>query len=629
MKFCQNKKMKTVLQKVIAFQLGILLVIGTLGIIDVPAQAGSMFIGPIICGDSSWTLNGDTVTITGKGTVESIPKAARNSYDQKAMVTKYCSKIVVDGSFTKIGENAFDGFYNVTSISLPKSVKTIGENAFKNCVALKNITLPSDLTSVGEYSFYGCSSLEGIKLPNGVTSVGNFSFSGCKNMRYLVVPDSLKGTEYNKLIVAISNTPALVVVCSEDHWMKSGEYTKDLCINNHKKNTYDVDAGANLKYSYEPVSGKLTISGKGAYNSGFTFRCAPLVESVVLSDYTSSSFSLYSEKPKSSGLYEKLKSVELSSSVTKLSDYAFCGCGELKEIIINSGVTSISDTAFSGASKTVIIGAAGSKAESYAKENGMTFKEHDHTGCGTVVSGKTVCSVCGQTLSGESSGNPDNPSKPSGGSDNKKDDTTKPKDGTTNPSDGGNNGGKVTKITGVGTISADGKTLTDENGKKYTVEEKITSVQLKKGLSVASKKSKAKFKILKVTKKNGKVTGGTVAYVAPYNKNTTSATVPKLVKLAGVKFTVTNVGANCFAGCKKLTKVCIEANVTKCGAKAFYNCAKLKSVTIRSKKISSFGTSSFKGVNAKVKIKVPKARLKKYKKLINKSKAPKTAKITS
>ena len=55
---------------------------------------------------------------------------------------------------------------------------------------------------------------------------------------------------------------------------------------------------------------------------------------------------------------------------------------------------------------------------------------------------------------------------------------------------------------------------------------------------------------------------------------------------------------------------------------------KLVGNTIKSKKITSFGQNAFKGINSKAKIKVPKSKYKKYKKMIKKAKTPKKVKIT-
>ena len=183
---------------------------------------------------------------------------------------------------------------------------------------------------------------------------------------------------------------------------------------------------------------------------------------------------------------------------------------------------------------------------------------------------------------------------------------------------------------GVGTISADGKILTDTTGKKYYVAAKVTAAQLKANLMVADKKSGGKYKITKLTKnkKTKKVTGGTVTYMAPYNRNCTKATMPEFVKIAGVKFKVTALNKDAFKNCKKIKTVTIGKNITKIGANAFSGCAKLQSVSIKATGLKSIGGNAFKGISAKAKFKVPKKQYTKYSKMIKKAKAPKTAKIS-
>ena len=187
-----------------------------------------------------------------------------------------------------------------------------------------------------------------------------------------------------------------------------------------------------------------------------------------------------------------------------------------------------------------------------------------------------------------------------------------------------------TSVDGVGTISADGKILTDTTGKKYYVAAKVTASQLKANLMVADKKSGGKYKITKLTKnkKTKKVTGGTVTYMAPYNRNCTKATMPEFVKIAGVKFKVTALNKNAFKNCKKIKNVTIGKNITKIGANAFSGCAKLQSVSIKATGLKSIGGNAFKGISAKARFKVPKKQYTKYSKMIKKAKAPKTAKIS-
>lgn len=58
--------------------------------------------------------------------------------------------------------------------------------------------------------------------------------------------------------------------------------------------------------------------------------------------------------------------------------------------------------------------------------------------------------------------------------------------------------------------------------------------------------------------------------------------------------------------------------VTKIAKKAFYNCRNLKQITVKATGIKKVGKKAFKGTNKQLKIKVPKKKLKAYKKLFGK-----------
>ncbi|MCR5104268.1 MAG: leucine-rich repeat domain-containing protein [Eubacterium sp.] len=183
-------------------------------------------------------------------------------------------------------------------------------------------------------------------------------------------------------------------------------------------------------------------------------------------------------------------------------------------------------------------------------------------------------------------------------------------------------------VPGVGSISADGKILTDTDGATYLVANRVTADKLKKNVAIADKKTSGKYRITKLVKKNGKVTGGTVQYMAPYNKNCKLISATNKIKLAGVTFTVTSIAPNCAKGCEKLNKVVIGKEVTQIGANAFKDCKSLKSIIIQSPSLKKIGSNAFKGINSKAKFKVPKKKLNQYTKLIKKAGAPKKAKIT-
>ena len=108
-----------------------------------------------------------------------------------------------------------------------------------------------------------------------------------------------------------------------------------------------------------------------------------------------------------------------------------------------------------------------------------------------------------------------------------------------------------------------------------------------------------------------------IAYVSS-KANKTSVNVPAEVKIGNKKYKVTEIKANAFKNNKKLKKVTIGKNIKKIGKNAFYGCKNLKKITVKTTKLTkkSIGKNAFAKMNAKAKVKVPKKKLKVYKKIL-------------
>lgn len=62
---------------------------------------------------------------------------------------------------TAIGDNAFKGAHDVTSVTLPlTTITSIGEYAFNDCTGLTEFTLPASIISIGQKAFYYCDNLK-------------------------------------------------------------------------------------------------------------------------------------------------------------------------------------------------------------------------------------------------------------------------------------------------------------------------------------------------------------------------------------------------------------------------------------------------------------------------------------
>lgn len=92
---------------------------------------------------------------------------------------------------------------------------------------------------------------------------------------------------------------------------------------------------------------------------------------------------------------------------------------------------------------------------------------------------------------------------------------------------------------------------------------------------------------------------------------------------------VTTIGNRAFYKCSSFARIVIPAKVKKIGKQAFYGCKKLKRITVKTTKLSSktVGKKAFSGISKKAVVKVPKRKLKAYKKLLVAKGIHKKAKI--
>lgn len=171
-----------------------------------------------------------------------------------------------------------------------------------------------------------------------------------------------------------------------------------------------------------------------------------------------------------------------------------------------------------------------------------------------------------------------------------------------------------------------------------TKKESLPKITISKGKTYIV--SDMKYKITNA-RKDGK---GTVALVGTIKskENLSSLKVTGTIRLGGIKFKVTEIGAKAFKGyqnlktvsvgkgisvigkeafsqCQNLGKVTLGSDVTKISGKAFLNCQKLQTLTIKSKKLKTVEKYAIKSISGKAVIKVPSSRLQTYKKLFKSS----------
>ena len=325
-----------------------------------------------------------------------------------------CKNTVIPNNVTSIGNYAFSGYKNFTSIIIPSSVTSIGSSAFAYCSELTSIDIPSSVTSIGSSAFSSCSALTSITIPGNVTSIGSFAFSGCSNLTSVTVgmsvPVSINQYVFSNRANATLYVPKGSKFAYEaaDYWKEFKqieEYTDDAIINFADANVkslcvqnWDTNGDGELSMSEAAAvtdvgskfrnNGNITSFEELEYFTGLTsigssaFRyCSALTSITIPSNVISignyalegctalttikviDGNTIFDSRNNCNAIIKKsdntlivgCKNTVIPSGVTSIGNYAFYNCSGLSSITIPSSVTSIGNSAFFGCNSLTTI----------------------------------------------------------------------------------------------------------------------------------------------------------------------------------------------------------------------------------------------------------------------------------
>lgn len=265
---------------------------------------------------------------------------------------------------------------------LPAGIETIDSNAFAKKDIIE-VLLPDTLTAIGDYAFYGCENLSTIKLPTSLTSIGNGAFGHCHGLKSIELPDNTESIAWNAffesgligetvenkkysikdgLFIDKANKVLLQVLLPQEEIVIPEGILK---IGRMALSQYvDKYSGTKVVKDENPKEIKRVVLPDGLETiSDGAFYWSKDLESVNIPDSVriieSEAFcrceSLNDIKlsPGLTNIGRKafshcvsLKSVEIPGSVSDISVEAFCECTGLTEVILHEGTTEISYGAF-------------------------------------------------------------------------------------------------------------------------------------------------------------------------------------------------------------------------------------------------------------------------------------------
>ena len=107
---------------------------------------------------------------------------------------RFCDEltsVTIPPSVKTIGHAAF-AETGLTAVTIPDSVETIKPRAFEKCRALTNVTIGNSVKTIGNYAFYNCLRLTSVTIGNSTETIGQFAFYGSSAMTSVTIPDSVK-----------------------------------------------------------------------------------------------------------------------------------------------------------------------------------------------------------------------------------------------------------------------------------------------------------------------------------------------------------------------------------------------------------------------------------------------------
>jgi len=142
-----------------------------------------------ICGPNlTWKLEDGTLTVSGTGAMNDFPTQGSQAWDA---VLSEIRKVVVNDGVTSLGFAAFKNCTNLTTVSLPDTLKTIGKRAFEGCGKLNGAVIPNGVTLIDEFAFSGCTSLTSVSFPANLTRVAQGAFKNCSSLTTFALPDKV------------------------------------------------------------------------------------------------------------------------------------------------------------------------------------------------------------------------------------------------------------------------------------------------------------------------------------------------------------------------------------------------------------------------------------------------------
>ncbi len=221
----------------------------------------------------------------------------------------------------EIGDFAFAANTSMLEIKMP-SLLRVGKSAFMG-TNIRNIVIPEGVTALEDSVLYNCSELLYIDLPSTLSSLGDNSINKCSLLNTIYNRNPTAVDVGNNFLTMVTANITLYVPSESVEAYQSATVWRNFGTILPFSDYGSGKCGDNLNWTFSPGDGELSISGIGD-----------------MWDYN------YPDLAPWYAMRDKLTTVEISSGVTSIGDYAFYLCSWMEDLSLPEGITSIGKKAF-------------------------------------------------------------------------------------------------------------------------------------------------------------------------------------------------------------------------------------------------------------------------------------------
>ena len=299
----------------------------------------------------SWNLNGNGVlTISGTGNMPDYSSTSQPWYKYRESI----KQVKIGDGITGIGDYAFSGCTNLTSVTIPGNVTSIEDYAFSSCKSLEELTIPEGVKKLGA-KIIADTYIEKIKVPSTVTQCSS-TYSNSLDWGSLAGDEVLTEVEFAE---GMTKIPAYI--CENASSMEKVVIPSTV-----------TDIGWSAFYGCTSLKGVSLPDGLTKIDNYAFDRCKSFTDVRVPKSVTSIGEYAFEN-------CTSLKSAVIEANSKKLFEttigkYAFSGCTNLTSVTIPGNVTSIEDYAFSNCNSLVANVYKNSAGLTYCKNNKIDYR---------------------------------------------------------------------------------------------------------------------------------------------------------------------------------------------------------------------------------------------------------------